>query len=112
MRNSQQVIAYLNNLRQEQHVSISELARRVNMSKSTVSLYFKGTREFPVNRLDEFAKALHTTPEDVLGVNDNSKKQEIDLADSNDDVLFTYQGKPLTDLEKQMIRRLMDGKSN
>lgn len=72
MRSSSEVVDYLDNLRKEQQVSISELARRVKMSKSTVSLYFKKQREFPVNRLDDFAVALHTTPEDVLGVIDNS----------------------------------------
>lgn len=75
MRNSSEVVDYLNNLREEQKVSISELARRVNMSKSTVSLYFKKKREFPVNRLDEFATALHTTPENVLGVIDNKTEK-------------------------------------
>lgn len=70
MRTSSEVIDYLDNLRSQQRVSISELARRVKMSKSTVSLYFNKTREFPVNRLGEFAKALHTTPEQVLGVSD------------------------------------------
>lgn len=72
MRNSKEVVDYLNKLRNQQQVSISELARRVHMSKSTVSLYFNKTREFPVNRLDEFAKALHTTPEKVLGVEEAS----------------------------------------
>lgn len=72
MRGSSEVVDYLDNLRKKQQVSISELARRVSMSKSTVSLYFKKEREFPVNRLDDFAMALHTTPEDVLGVIDNS----------------------------------------
>lgn len=71
MRSSSEVVDYLDKLRNRQKVSISELARRVKMSKSTVSLYFKKKREFPVNRLDEFAAALHTTPEDVLGVTDN-----------------------------------------
>lgn len=75
MRNSSEVVDCLNNLREEQKVSISELARRVNMSKSTVSLYFKKKREFPVNRLDEFATALHTTPENVLGVIDNKTEK-------------------------------------
>lgn len=74
MRNSKQVIDYLDTLRHQQKVSISELARRVNMSKSTVSLYFNKSREFPVNRLDEFASALHTTPEDVLGVSNTQNK--------------------------------------
>ena len=47
MRNSSEVVDCLNNLREEQKVSISELARRVNMSKSTVSLYFKKKTRIP-----------------------------------------------------------------
>lgn len=43
------------------------------MSKSTVSLYFNGSREFPINRLEEFARALHTTPEEVLNVRDDEQ---------------------------------------
>jgi repressor LexA len=73
MRSSKEVVDYLNTLRNQQKISISELARRVKMSKSTVSLYFNKTREFPINRLDDFAKALHTTPEKVLGVSDTFK---------------------------------------
>ena len=72
MRTSTEVVDYLNTLRNQQNVSISELARRVKMSKSTVSLYFNKTRDFPVNRLGEFSKALHTTPEQVLGVFDDN----------------------------------------
>lgn len=43
------------------------------MSKSTVSLYFNGSREFPINRLEKFARALHTTPEEVLNVRDDGQ---------------------------------------
>ena len=63
----------MNTLRTNQKVSISELARRVHMSKSTVSLYFNGSREFPINRLEEFARALHTTPEEVLSVRNDEQ---------------------------------------
>ena len=59
----------------KQGLSISELARRVNMAKSAVSRYFNYTREFPLNRADDFAKVLHITPEFLLGVslpNENS----------------------------------------
>ena len=81
MRNSKEVIDYLNRLRKQQDLSISELARRVDMSKSTVSLYFNKKREFPVNRLDDFAKVLGTTPEDVLGVKpkDSSENSQPDI---------------------------------
>ena len=68
MRNSEEIINYLNKLRQEQDVSISELARRVGMAKSGVSRYFNHTREFPINRAPAFAKALHVDTEDLLGI--------------------------------------------
>lgn len=68
MRNSEEIIDYLNQLREEQDVSISELARRVGMTKSGVSRYFNHTREFPINRAPAFAKALHIKTEDLLGL--------------------------------------------
>ena len=57
----------------KQGLSISELARRVNMAKSAVSRYFNYTREFPLNRADDFARVLNITPEYLLGVNENKK---------------------------------------
>ena len=64
MRNSEEIIDYLNQLREEQ----GELARRVGMAKSGVSRYFNHTREFPINRAPAFAKALHIKTEDLLGL--------------------------------------------
>lgn len=68
MRSSEEIIDYLNQLREEQDVSISELARRVGMAKSGVSRYFNHTREFSINRAPAFAKALHIKTEDLLGL--------------------------------------------
>lgn len=42
MKSNEEVIKYLNELRKQQKISISELARKVDMSKSTVSQYFNG----------------------------------------------------------------------
>lgn len=81
MRNSKEIIDYLNEVRKQQNISITELSRRVGMAKSGVSRYFNHTREFPINRVPEFAKALHVKPEDVLGVEkfnkDNVKPKNI-----------------------------------
>lgn len=68
MKTNEEIMATLEQLRAQQNVSISELARRVDMAKSSVSRYFNRTREFPLNYVDKFAKALHTTPEDLIGV--------------------------------------------
>lgn len=106
MRTNDEIIAYLNKLKDEQNLSISEIARRVGMAKSTVSRYFNKTREFPMNDVDKFAKAFGVSSADILGM--KKKATTADLAD--DDVIFTYQGKPLSDEDKELIRRLMNGK--
>lgn len=68
MKSNEEVIKYLNELRKQQKISISELARKVDMSKSTVSQYFNGKLQFPLNRAHEFAQALGVTTDDLLGL--------------------------------------------
>ncbi|WP_278250988.1 helix-turn-helix domain-containing protein [Enterococcus hirae] len=46
---------------------VSELARRVNMSKSALSRYFNKIREFPLSRVEDFARALGVSSEYILG---------------------------------------------
>lgn len=68
MKNNTEVVETIIRLSREQNLSISELARRTKMAKSAVSKYFNKTRSFPLNRLDQFAKALKVTPEELLGI--------------------------------------------
>ena len=71
MRSNDEIINVLTDLKDQQQISISELARNVGMAKSALSRYFNKTREFPLNRVDDFAKALHTTPEHILGFSES-----------------------------------------
>lgn len=68
MRTNDEIIALMEKLREEKGFSISELARRTGMAKSAVSRYFNKTREFPLNRVDEFSKALGVSSEYLLGI--------------------------------------------
>lgn len=68
MKSNEEVIEYLNELRKQQKLSISELARKVDMSKSTVSRYFNGKLQFPLNRAHDFARVLGVTTDDLLGL--------------------------------------------
>ena len=68
MRNNSEIIDYMNKIREQKHMSISELARKTNVAKSSASLYFNKTRKFPLNRLAAFASALGTSPEKILNV--------------------------------------------
>ncbi|WP_421501501.1 helix-turn-helix domain-containing protein [Lactiplantibacillus plantarum] len=85
LRTNNEIVDTLVKLKDEQNLTLSELARRVNMAKSALSRYFNKTREFPLNNVDAFAKALHTTPEYILGF----EKDEV---------------APLTNSDKKLIR--------
>ena len=68
MRTNEEIMDILDQLKEEKDLSVSEIARRVGMAKSAVSRYFNRTREFPLNRVDDFAKAFNVEPEYLLGI--------------------------------------------
>ena len=68
MNTNSEVVALVKKLTTEQNMSMSELARRVGIAKSAISRYFNGTRELPLHKIEEFASALHTTPNYLLGM--------------------------------------------
>lgn len=79
MRTNEEIINILNTARLEKNLSISELARRVKMAKSAVSRYFNLTREFPLNRVDDFSKVLSLEPEYVLGFDENENTDIVEI---------------------------------
>lgn len=83
MRNNEEIILLMENIRTQKNISISELARRVKMSKSAVSMYFNRTRKFPLDRADSFASALGVTSEYLLGI--QNKKIE-----TNSEIVLIY----------------------
>lgn len=72
MRTNDEIMNILDDLKSKQNLSISEIARRTGMAKSAVSRYFNRTREFPLNRVNDFAKAFHIEPDYLLNI-DNSQ---------------------------------------
>lgn len=116
MRNNDEIVAYVDNLRKSQNMSLNELARATGLAKSSLSRYFNKTRDFPVNKVHLFAKALHTTSENILGFElddsktnstsrDENENQQADLDD--DDTIFTFQGRPIPPEDLKIIRRLL-----
>ncbi|HEO5946336.1 TPA: helix-turn-helix transcriptional regulator [Streptococcus agalactiae] len=74
MRTNDEIISLIQDSIDEKGISMSELARRVGIAKSTMSRYFNKTREFPLNKADDFAKVLNITPEYLLGIQKENKK--------------------------------------
>lgn len=79
MRTNEEIVTIIENRTKEKGLSISELARRVNMAKSAISRYFNRTREFPLNKVDDFAKALDLESAYILGFS----KEKTQLSDIN-----------------------------
>ena len=80
MRTNEEIVRILIDEKNKQKLSISELARRVDMAKSAISRYFNFTREFPLNRADDFAKVLGISTEYLLGISkeETSNNEEIE----------------------------------
>lgn|GEM_PF-735342 len=79
MRTNEEIVTIIENRTKEKGLSISELARRVDMAKSAISRYFNRTREFPLNKVDDFAKALDLESAYILGFS----KEKTQLSDIN-----------------------------
>lgn len=79
MRTNEEIITLIDEIRKEKGWSISELARQVGMAKSGLSRYFNRTRGFPLDRADDFAKALNVTPEYLLGVQKATDKNDTEI---------------------------------
>lgn len=77
MNSNDEIMDILDKLKDEKNLSISEIARRTDTAKSSVSRYFNRTRQFPLDKINEFAKAFNVKPEFLLGVDSPSNIIEI-----------------------------------
>jgi repressor LexA len=76
VRTNEEIVTIIENRTKEKGLSISELARRVDMAKSAISRYFNRTREFPLNKVDDFARALDLDPAYILGFTKTGNHQD------------------------------------
>lgn len=89
MRTNSEIIDLITDLMNEKGFTSNELARKVGSSKSTISRYLNKSRQFPVNKVDDYAKVFNVTPEYILGFDEDSF--EVDLGTTTHKV--TYYGK-------------------
>ncbi|MCH4489283.1 helix-turn-helix domain-containing protein [Staphylococcus haemolyticus] len=80
MRNNDEIIELVTKLMDKNDLSTSELARRLNIAKSSVSRYLNKTSQFPLNKVNEFSRVLNVTPEYLLGVGEYENKQQDTMA--------------------------------
>lgn len=87
-------------------MTIAELERKTGISNGQISKW--SVRSPKTENLEKVAKFFGVSLDYLTG-NSDDKKRTADLTD--DDVIFTYQGKPLSDEDKELIKRLMNGKN-
>lgn len=112
MRNNAEIIELIKQICNEKRISLSELARRTGMAKSAISRYFNLTRGFPLNRADQFAKALGVTPEYILGVEPVTENEEPEYTSSDlrkmAENAKTFDGKPLNEDDIEAIQNIIE----
>ena len=107
MRSNSEIIDIIVLEKDRQNLSLSELARRVGLAKSAMSRYLNKTRQFPLNRAQDFANVLGISVEYLLGVENSSPStstvEKITLI--ADQLTPPRQAKALTYLEKQLLEQ-------
>lgn len=100
MRSEYEIVDYANELRKQEKLSMDDFAQLTNTAKSSISRYFAHKQKLPYEKIELWAKALRTTPEDLLGIDTSSKNESIDEALSH---VMSYNGKPLSDHDRKAI---------
>ena len=100
MRSNSEIIDIIIYEKDKRQLSLSELARRVGVAKSALSRYFNKTRQFPLNKVEDFANALGVTSEYLLGVETSKAIEKLTniysrLNDTNKNKVLDYSNKLL-----------------
>lgn len=100
----------LEKLREDKGWSKTYVAKAIGLkSMQTYANWEYGRTEPDFNMLSKIANIFNVSTDFLL--NGNSSNADGRTADLNDDdVIFTYKGKPLSDEDKALIKRLMNGK--
>lgn len=98
-------------LRTGKHMTQSELAKFANVTQQTVGAWERGKASPGVEIITKLANFFNVSTDYLLGETNEKYKQDdskVDIAD--DRVLMTYQGKPLSKEDREMMLRIMRGK--
>ena len=118
MRTNEEIISLIQEEAKKKGMSMSELARRVGIAKSTMSRYFNKTREFPLNKADDFARIFNITPEFLLGIQkENKEKPEIltiysQLEESRQEKVLDFANAQLDEQESSKVASIFEKVSN
>ena len=68
MRTNSEIVDIIIDLCNQKGWSLSEIARKLDLPKSSISRYFNKSRQFPINKINIFADTLGVSSEYLLGI--------------------------------------------
>lgn len=100
------------NLRESRNWSQKELAARLGIDSSYISKIESGNRKVSTSELDKISSLFHVTTDYLLGrpAKQETKKDNSKVALDDNDIIMTWRGQPLSDEDREMIKRIMNGK--
>ena len=100
----------IRDLRKQKRMSQTELAKSAGVSQTTVTAWENNKAEPSSSAVAQLADIFNVTTDYLLGRPDKQETKKDDVELSDDDVIMTWRGKPLSDEDKELIRRIMNGK--
>ena len=97
-------------MRKQKRMSQTELAKSAGVSQTTVTAWETGKAEPSSSAVAKLADIFNVTTDYLLGRPNKQETKKDDVELSDDDVIMTWRGKPLSDEDRELIRRIMNGK--
>lgn len=91
-------------------ISIRELEKQLGFSNGLIRQWTKGTK---TTSLEKVANYFNVSTDYLLGRDASTKDKGANVVDlSKDDVILTYEGKPIPPEDLKLIQRLMNSTRN
>ena len=100
----------IRDLRKQKRMSQTELAKSAGVSQTTVTAWETGKAEPSSSAVAKLADIFNVTTDYLLGRPNKQETKKDDVELSDDDVIMTWRGKLLSDEDRELIRRIMNGK--
>ena len=100
----------IRDLRKQKRMPQTELAKSAGVSQTTVTAWETGKAEPSSSAVAKLADIFNVTTDYLLGRPNKQETKKDDVELSDDDVIMTWRGKLLSDEDRELIRRIMNGK--
>lgn len=99
----------LKELRLEKRLTQADIGKMLNVSNVSVSGYESGTREPDSSSIAKLADFYEVSTDYLMGVTNNRQPQSKTIDLSDDDVIMSFEGRPIPPEDMELIKRLLRG---